>query len=553
MTSESEHSESEHPESEHSESEHPADAELAVRAASGDQTALAAIFDRYAGRLLAFCVSMLHSRPDAEDCLQDVFVLAATRLGGLREPDRLRSWLFAVARHECLARIRKSGRELPVDTIADRPADAGDEPAEQAMDAELAELLAAAVAGLPERDRVALELADRQGLSTDEVAAVLGMSAPSAYKALTRARDTALRSLGAVVVARTGRRDCPQLDALLVGWDGALTPLLRKRIARHIDECEICTARKRRLVSPAALLGSGPAFAIPVRLRTNILAAAARAHGSGAAATAGDSGQVPPDSAPTWRHGWPPGSGPRHHRRMAAWVSAVVAAAVLVAVVSTTVALASGRKDHDARRHDVASNPAANTVGARPNTTGTTETDPTPQVSARAEPGTAHLGGPVPSRGPTDEATDGSTGRTPRPRIDSMTVRCRTADAGGTEVPVLTWVTRHDSGVEIQVSEPGSTVLHRYGTFGPSGSTDLPATDCLPSSGQQIYRLTTTGGTGTAASRTLYWTPPTTSSTPPGSSTAPSGTASVSSSPASPSPTSSPSPSPTSPIVIPGR
>ena len=64
------------------------------------------------------------------------------------------------------------------------------------------------------------------------------------------------------MVARTGRRDCPQLDALLTGWDGALTPLLRKRIARHIDECEICTARRRRLVTPAALLGSGDTWTI---------------------------------------------------------------------------------------------------------------------------------------------------------------------------------------------------------------------------------------------------------------------------------------------------
>ena len=61
------------------------DAALAIAVAGGDTTALAAVYDRYAVRLLGFCRSMLHNATEAEDCLQDVFVIAATRLGGLRD------------------------------------------------------------------------------------------------------------------------------------------------------------------------------------------------------------------------------------------------------------------------------------------------------------------------------------------------------------------------------------------------------------------------------------------------------------------------------------
>ncbi|HEX5406864.1 MAG TPA: sigma-70 family RNA polymerase sigma factor [Pseudonocardiaceae bacterium] len=298
------------------------DGVLARRAALGDRAALAVIFDRYAPRILALCTSMLRGRADAEDCLQDVFVIAATRLPGLREPEKLRSWLFAVARHECLARIGKAAREVPVDTVPDSPAGDRDQPANRAVAAELAEVVHSATAGLSPRDRLALELADRQGLATDELGAALGMSPSSAYKLLVRARATARRSLGALLIARTSRGECTRLELLLAGWDGQLTQLVRKRIARHVEECDTCAERERRLVSPAALLGGMPAIAIPVRLRSDILAAADRARHGG------------PQAA--WRDGWPP-SGRLPVSRRVVGIGAAAAVVVLIVVVALLV------------------------------------------------------------------------------------------------------------------------------------------------------------------------------------------------------------------------
>ncbi len=282
-----------------------ADADLAVAVAAGDRKALAAIFDRYAPRLLAFCQSMLHHRADAEDCLQDIFILTATRISGLREPDRLRSWLFAIARHECLRRLDRRTREVLVDAVPeerrpDRAAPAGDSPAGAALDNELAALLADAIAGLADRDRLVLDLADRQGLATDEVAAALSMSPGSAYKLLTRARATARRSIGALLVARTGRDHCTELNALLGNWNGSMTPLLRKRVARHIEDCSLCQEQEKRVASPAALLGAGTAFAmpIPIGLRSHILDTAYEAR----------SGSIVVPPSDPWNDGWPPKS-----------------------------------------------------------------------------------------------------------------------------------------------------------------------------------------------------------------------------------------------------
>ena len=53
------------------------DAELVVAARNGDHDALGEIYDRYAGRIHDFCVSVLRDRDDAADAMQDTFVIAA--------------------------------------------------------------------------------------------------------------------------------------------------------------------------------------------------------------------------------------------------------------------------------------------------------------------------------------------------------------------------------------------------------------------------------------------------------------------------------------------
>ncbi|MFL0288918.1 RNA polymerase sigma factor, partial [Mycobacterium sp. SMC-21] len=80
------------------------DADLVGAALSGDRMAFAGIYDRYADRLHDFCVGMVRDRDAAADCVQDVFCTAATALDKLREPDKLRPWLYAIARNEALRR-----------------------------------------------------------------------------------------------------------------------------------------------------------------------------------------------------------------------------------------------------------------------------------------------------------------------------------------------------------------------------------------------------------------------------------------------------------------
>ena len=237
------------------------DAELARASAAGDRGAFAEMYDRYAHRLHDFCVGMLRDRDAAADCVQDAFCIAATRLPQLREPDKLRPWLYSIARNEALRRIRERRREEPSNDLPD--SESGDPgPDMLAARTELADLIADAAGGLSDRDRAVLELAFHHGLDGPELADALGVSPTNANTLVHRLRGTIERSLGALLVSRgvRNRGGCPELAAILDGWDGKFNVLMRKRISRHIESCETCDEERRRLVSPVALLGASPVF-----------------------------------------------------------------------------------------------------------------------------------------------------------------------------------------------------------------------------------------------------------------------------------------------------
>ena len=251
------------------------DSEVVASIVAGDPAGLAEAYDRYADALFGYCRSLLREPADAADAVQDTFVIAASRLSGLRDQELLRPWLYAVARNECLRRLKSratAASALDEDTEhADETADVG----EQAERAETRALLLAAVDGLnpAERDVVIQML---YGLDVGEIARVLGISRNHVHSLFSRARRQLEESVGVLLVARSGRQDCMALNILLGGWNGQLTVLLRKQISRHISKCPVCGDRRRRELTPAMLLSLSPVALLGV----------AAARGAGGAAGA---------------------------------------------------------------------------------------------------------------------------------------------------------------------------------------------------------------------------------------------------------------------------
>ncbi|MFC4531286.1 RNA polymerase sigma factor [Sphaerisporangium dianthi] len=232
-----------------------------------DDRAADGLYDAYADRLNDYAHSLLHDTDAAADSVHDAFVTAHGRIGVLREPARLRAWLYALTRYQCGTRRGRT------------PAHgAFTEPflPEHEEDPELAEIVRESLDELGPKERDALVLGVRHGLTGSEIGTVLGLTSRQTGARLTRARDHLENAAAAVILARSGRAHCPDLSALLDSIEGPLPQQLRRRITRHIIGCKECTEGRRRRVSAERLLESMPVAFPPLSLRRRVAESCAR-------------------------------------------------------------------------------------------------------------------------------------------------------------------------------------------------------------------------------------------------------------------------------------
>jgi len=346
------------------------DGEVGAAIAVGDPGGLAEAYDKYAPALYTYCRSLVPEPGEAADAVQDTFVIAAAELAGLRDRRRLRPWLYAVARNECLRRVGGAASfAVPVSTV---PADAasvdavpvdavpvGSGPAGDGFAAveraELGALLRAAAWGLGAGERDLIQLRWQQGLDVAEIAAIIGVSRNRAHALLSRAEDQLETALSALLVARTGGDDCDELHALLEHGDGQLTVTMRKRIDRHIRRCRVCANRSRRELGPRLMLGFTPlavppVVAMPEDLRARVLRLANSGTPGAVAYRAGVTRRIAPFRQagfpkpidPPGRQWWP------SRQRQAAAAAGVAIAGAVAAATLLTLALAGGGSG----RHD---------------------------------------------------------------------------------------------------------------------------------------------------------------------------------------------------------
>ena len=238
----------------------------AMAVAAGDLTRLADAYDEYAAPLYSYCYWMLHGPTDAADAVEHTFVTAATEFGDLSDHGELRLWLYGVARDECYRRLYADSHFWYFDVVS-QPVDfSGD-----IVHAEVRRLIWATLAGLKPRQREVVELSLRHDLNDAELAVVLGTSWSRAHALSSRARSELENGLRVLLVARTGREDCPALDQLLTGWDGQLTTQTRHLVGQHIEQCQACASHRPGALRPEALFDLLPAAAPPVALREQVL------------------------------------------------------------------------------------------------------------------------------------------------------------------------------------------------------------------------------------------------------------------------------------------
>ena len=246
------------------------DGDIVAAVVSGHPAALIAAYDQYGPGLYAYCRSLVSNPVDAAGAVQDAFVVAAAKLPGLRDPGRLRPWLYAVARNEC--RRQLAGPHLSR-SVADDDATMisrriEDSPTELEQ-LEQRGLVSSALAGLDRGDREIIELTLRDELYGADLADAVGVPRNQAQALAARARTRFEAALAMAMAARPGQDTCAELAALLSNSGPELSGPVRKQARRHLATCPVCA--ERQSVNAVAMLNALPDPVLPGGLRYQVL------------------------------------------------------------------------------------------------------------------------------------------------------------------------------------------------------------------------------------------------------------------------------------------
>ena len=196
--------------------------ELARQLMAGEPEAFDRFVNHFRAKIFQYSWLMCGHREDAEEVAQETLLRVFESFDHLREPERVRSWVFRIAKNACLMKRRKSvfapAHELSLDNFLPAMNDAEGRikieiadwsrlPDRQMLDAELKEALARAIRRLPENYRAVILLRDVEELSTLETAQILDLTEDVVKTRLHRARLAVRQELDEYL--RTEARSVP--------------------------------------------------------------------------------------------------------------------------------------------------------------------------------------------------------------------------------------------------------------------------------------------------------------------------------------------------------
>lgn len=142
------------------------------------------VWENYRGELLRFIQKRVGNETLAEDIVQDVLLKGYSKRHSLKDPGRLRAWLYRISRNAIIDQYRSRRPNLPLpEALINDDSDAGNPVRE-----ELARCLTPIIDGLPSHYRTALRRVELEGISQSALASELGLSLSGAKSRLQRAR-----------------------------------------------------------------------------------------------------------------------------------------------------------------------------------------------------------------------------------------------------------------------------------------------------------------------------------------------------------------------------
>jgi RNA polymerase sigma-70 factor, ECF subfamily len=167
---------------------------LARALLAGEADAFENFVDHFRSKIFHYSWLMCGQPEDAEEVAQETLLKVFENFDQLREPERVRSWIFRIAKNACLMQRRKSVfapvHELSIEELSPTAevADLGAPPEGEFLRSELRNVIDRVIAELPATYRAVVLLRDLEELSTEETAQILDLGTDVVKTRLHRGR-----------------------------------------------------------------------------------------------------------------------------------------------------------------------------------------------------------------------------------------------------------------------------------------------------------------------------------------------------------------------------
>lgn len=155
---------------------------------SGDEFAFVSLYNRYKGPVYAFCYKMLLDSDAAQDVMQETFLRVYENRDRLMKSGAFKSWVFTIARNQCLNWLRKSGRHVAISEEGHELPPASETPFTRMEKSEQIRFVTRFLESLRPEYREVLILREYQNLSYEEIAAVTRSTLSAVKSRLFKAR-----------------------------------------------------------------------------------------------------------------------------------------------------------------------------------------------------------------------------------------------------------------------------------------------------------------------------------------------------------------------------
>lgn len=185
----------------------PADAELVARLRARDESAFVLVLDEWSAGMLRLARSFVSTRDSAAEVVQDTWLAVIENIDRFEGRAALKTWVYRILVNTARRRAAREARAVPMSALDSGPTVDPDRfqgpdepypghwrafpsawPEQRVVAGELREELERALAQLPERQRVVITLRDVAGYPSDEVCAILDITAANQRVLLHRAR-----------------------------------------------------------------------------------------------------------------------------------------------------------------------------------------------------------------------------------------------------------------------------------------------------------------------------------------------------------------------------